>query len=40
MKTKGHTDFSKSSTDKYHNPNLQVRWSFFQLGWEMRDATK
>jgi hypothetical protein len=40
MKSKGHTDFSKSITDKYHNPSLQVRWSFFQLGWEMKDATK
>ena len=40
MKSKGHEDFSKSPTGKYLNPSLQVRWSFFQLGWEMKEATR
>ena len=40
MRGKGHADFSKSLTGKYHNPGLQVRWPMFLLGWEMREATK
>ncbi len=35
MRTKGHTDFLMSDTGKYTNNSLQVRWSYFQLGWEM-----
>lgn len=34
MRTKGHTDF-KTSKGRYTNANLHVRWSYFQLGWEM-----
>lgn len=39
MRTKGHTDFSKSNTGKYNNLSLGVRWAYFQLGWEMREVT-
>lgn len=39
MRTKGHTDFNMSPTGKYYNPSLQMRWNYFQLGWEMREAT-
>jgi len=40
MRTKGHTDFHMSETGKYMNPGLQTRWSYFQLGWEMKEAMK
>lgn len=40
MRVKGHTDFSMSSTGKYHNPSLQQRWAYFLMGWEMKEATK
>jgi len=40
MRTKGHDDFRMSDTGKYLNPGLQVRWSHYLLGWEMREATK
>ena len=36
MRSKGFTDFTRSGTGKYKNPAMQVRWSYFQLGWEMR----
>jgi hypothetical protein len=39
MKTKGHTDFTTSTTGKYNVPALQMRWTYFQLGWEMREVT-
>jgi len=39
MRTKGHTDFTKAK-GRYKNSNLHVRWSYFQLGWEMREVTK
>jgi hypothetical protein len=38
MRGKGHDDFSKSSTGRYLNSGLQVRWPMFLLGWEMRGA--
>ena len=38
MRSKGHKDFSKSSTGKYLVPSLQVRWPMFLMGWEMRGA--
>lgn len=37
MRTKGHTDFAMAK-GKYTNPGLQVRWSYFQLGWEMKEV--
>jgi hypothetical protein len=36
QRSKGQTDFSKSSTGRYNNAAIQVRWNYFQLGWEMR----
>lgn len=39
MRVKGHTDFGMSATGKYTNTNLQVRWAYFQMGWEMREVT-
>lgn len=39
MRTKGHNDFSLSETGKYNVPALQVRWAYFQLGWEMSEVT-
>jgi hypothetical protein len=34
MRTKGYEDFTLIR-GKYVNPGLQVRWNYFQLGWEM-----
>lgn len=39
MRTKGHSNFSLSDTGKYNVPALQIRWAYFQLGWEMKEAT-
>mgnify|MGYP000152028317 FL=1 len=38
MRVKGHTDFTIAK-NKYSNPSMQTRWSYFQLGWEMREVT-
>lgn len=38
MRGKGYKNFEKSPTGKYLHPGLQVRWSHFKLGWEMREA--
>jgi hypothetical protein len=38
MRTKGHTDFDQSK-GRYTNQGLQTRWSYFQLGWEMKAVT-
>lgn len=35
MRGKGHTYFEQSDTGKYLTPSLQVRWSYFIIGWEM-----
>ena len=35
MRSKGHTKFERTSTGKYKHLSLQVRWNYFQLGWEM-----
>jgi hypothetical protein len=40
MRSKGHTDFSRTRTDRYVVVAMQVRWSYFQLGWEMRGVNK
>jgi hypothetical protein len=34
MRTKGHTVFEQKN-GRYINQNLQVRWNYFQMGWEM-----
>jgi hypothetical protein len=39
MRSKGHTDFNMNATGKYSVPSLQMRWSYFQLGWEMKAVT-
>jgi len=40
MRTKGHADFSKTAAGRYTVPAMQVRWAYFQLGWEMRGVSK
>jgi len=39
MRTKGHTDFAQDGS-RYTNPSLQTRWIYFQMGWNMKDATQ
>jgi hypothetical protein len=39
MRTKGYTDFAMNKTGKYMVPSMQMRWNYFQLGWEMRGVT-
>jgi hypothetical protein len=39
MRTKGYTEFTMNKTGKYTVPSLQMRWTYFQLGWEMRGVT-
>jgi hypothetical protein len=39
MRSKGHTDFYQSKSGKYVVPALQMRWSYFLMGWEMKGAT-
>jgi len=36
MRGKGHTDFTRSEKGRYVNNAMQVRWSYFLLGWGMR----
>jgi hypothetical protein len=38
MRTKGHTDFTQEK-GRYASLNLQTRWNYFQMGWEMRGVT-
>ena len=40
MRSKGQANFSKTHTGRYVLPAMQVRWSYFQLGWEMRGVNK
>jgi hypothetical protein len=35
MRVKGYTNFDMRK-GRYSAPNIQVRWSYFQMGWEMR----
>jgi hypothetical protein len=39
MATKGHNQFEMSAKGKYLVPALQLRWVYFQLGWEMKGVT-
>lgn len=39
MRTKGHVDFNMHN-GKYSVPSLQMRWVYFQLGWEMSGVAK
>lgn len=36
MRSKGYTDFHQSKSGKYIVPALQMRWVYYQLGWETR----
>jgi hypothetical protein len=38
MRSNGKTDFKKNPKGKYVNTLLQVRWRYFQMGWELRGA--
>ena len=38
MRTKGHIEFVQVK-GRYVNTNLQTRWNYFQMGWEMKEAT-
>lgn len=38
MRTKGHEDFEMNAKGRYLVPALQTRWSYFQLGWEMKEV--
>lgn len=38
MRAKGYADFNMHNS-KYSVPGLQVRWNYFQLGWEMAKVT-
>ena len=38
MRGKGYTDFNMHK-GRYTVPAMQVRWSYFQMGWEMRGVT-
>lgn len=38
MSVKGHDDFSMKN-GKYLNNSLQVRWSYFKMGWSMREVS-
>ena len=40
QRSKGHADFTMGSSGKYNSPALQVRWNYFQLGWEMAMVNK
>jgi hypothetical protein len=39
MRSKGHTDFDQSKSGKYITPAMQVRWTYFRMGWEMKGVT-
>lgn len=38
MRSKGHANFELRK-GRYIVPALQVRWVYFQFGWEMREVT-
>jgi hypothetical protein len=38
MRGKGYTDFTQTPAGRYKAAAVQVRWSYFQMGWEMRGA--
>lgn len=39
MRIDGHTDFTMQR-GKYANASLQIRWRWFQTGWELRGLSK
>ncbi len=38
MRAKGHTEFSMDK-GRYKNNSLRVRWSYFHMGWSMREVS-
>jgi hypothetical protein len=40
MRVKRHADLTMTATGKYTVPQLQTRWVYFQLGWEMCEVVK
>ena len=38
MKTKGREDLQQHN-GRYINPNVRMRWNYFQMGWEMAKVT-
>jgi hypothetical protein len=40
MRSKGHSDLSQTSLGKYRVASIQMRWVYFQMGWEMRGAVQ
>jgi hypothetical protein len=39
MRSKGYTDFDQSKSGKYITPTMQVRWTYFRMGWELCGVT-
>lgn len=39
MRTKGHIELAQHN-GRYTNINIQNRWNYFQLGWEMAQVSK
>lgn len=39
MRVNGYTDFTMKN-GRYTAANIQVRWKFFQLGWNMADVNR
>jgi hypothetical protein len=38
MRSKGYTDFDQVK-GRYTTPAMQVRWTYFRMGWEMKGVT-
>lgn len=38
MRSKGQTSFEMRKS-RYTTPAMQVRWTYFQMGWELRGVT-
>jgi hypothetical protein len=38
MRGRGHTDFDQAK-GRYTTPAMQVRWTYFRMGWELCGVT-
>jgi hypothetical protein len=38
MRSKGYTDFDQAK-GRYTTPAMQVRWTYFRMGWELCGVT-
>jgi len=38
MRSKGYTDFYQAK-GRYITPTMQVRWTYFRMGWELCGVT-